>query len=97
MWITTGEVYRLYSGLRTCFERLDGAVGFANEYGELDLTVTFSPKQGHVTVTGECRDIHRENALTFTLELDQSYIPETLQQLSRIVAEFGDDRIPSRK
>lgn len=91
IWVTTGEVYRFYQGLRCCFERLDGEVQFVNEYDDLDFACTFSPKRGHVTVKGQCREL-LGSSLNFVLELDQSYIPQTLRQLARIVAEFGDDK-----
>ena len=91
IWISTGEVYLLYEGLKSAYEKLEGKVEFyATDGNYLKVDIEFL-ERGNVSIKGVYEESYTyENELKFTIDSNQSYFEQTLRDLKLIVDEYGD-------
>ena len=92
VWFSTGQVYQLYEQLKEAFHHLKGTILFSNRgediYFEMDFT-----RFGQINVNGHFQEYPSiDNRLNFSFQLDQSYIPSTLNELKKIVEVYGGMR-----
>ena len=89
---STGELHGLYEQLKSCNERVEGAVRFASYEENLMLEAAYH-LQGRVSISGRYRAGNQsDNELHFGIDTDQSYLQETVQQLSRLANKYGGMR-----
>ena len=89
---STGQVWQLYQELRKAYGALTGQARFASSEGNLNFTITFTSR-GHWVLEGTYReDTPSRNKLKFEMESDQSYLVETLAQLTLCQDKYGDNR-----
>lgn len=90
VWFTTGQVYELYVQLQKLYEQLKGSIHFSNRGETLNFTLQFN-RYGQIQVRGYFQELlSEENQLQFGFQLDQSYLPKTLNELKHIVDLYGD-------
>ena len=89
LWFSTGEIYKFYTILNECYQKLNGKVELLTTEANLNMAVNFE-KMGHVRVCGQYKERHDEdNKLIFEIFSDQSYIKETLISLNNFVKKYG--------
>jgi hypothetical protein len=92
LWFSTGEVWQFYTELRKAYDDLKGEALFRSSEGNLNFTVSFT-RFGHWTLEGDYQEhLHLNSRLRFEMTSDQTYLVETLAQLSEFVAKYGDNR-----
>jgi hypothetical protein len=90
---STGEIWQFYTELLRAYKDLDGKARFSSGGGNLEFTITFNNKRGHVTIEGLYQEqLTDRTRLVFEIEGDQSYLAEPLAQLAQFVAKYGDNR-----
>jgi hypothetical protein len=88
---STGEVWQFYTDLRTAYDALTGQARFCSSEANLDFTLRFAPR-GHWILEGAYQEhLHLPTRLLFARESDQSYLVNTLAQLTDFVAKYGDN------
>jgi hypothetical protein len=89
-WVEAADFERFATQLRVLYDSLQGEAVFAPVEQQVVLKVT-GTTGGHIHITGEAwSQATYENRLTFTIELDQSYLQAPLQELERIVASRAE-------
>lgn len=87
--ITTGQVYQFYQQLNEAFQDLKGTIIFSNRGEAIFFEMEFT-RFGQIDVNGYFQEYPSiENRLHFMFQLDQSYIPSTLNELKKIVEVYG--------
>ncbi len=94
-WFCTRDFPRFREQLEALHSTLDGNARFDTLEHQLALEFTVDGR-GHITVSGSASDRPRPwsrgtgdgNDLTFSLELDQSYLPAIINQLRAVEAAF---------
>jgi hypothetical protein len=90
LWFTTGEVYSFYRQLLDCYKSLQGTATFSNYEVNLIIVVAFA-NRGQVIITGNYKEqAHVNNELRFEFSSDQSYMANTLSELTSIIEKYGD-------
>jgi hypothetical protein len=91
-WTTTGQLFTFYQALKTCHDQITGEATYENYESNLMLRVEYY-KAGHTRITGEFREsTWQQNLLQFEISGDQSYLSESLVELSLIAGKYGDDK-----
>ncbi len=86
--LTTYDFERLYAQLGEVVERLSGRVEFESAESDVSFSVEFSAR-GNAIMLGVLKPEGSEkDALTFKLEIDQSSLSETVQQLGAVVRKL---------
>ncbi len=96
-WFSTGRVWQFFQELQQAYTQLAGSARFHSTEDELDFTLTFPTAplsaRGFWVLEGAYRhDLRYRTQLLFEMSNDQSYLIDTLAQLSRFVARYGDNR-----
>ncbi|MDE6597488.1 MAG: hypothetical protein K2K60_02490, partial [Clostridia bacterium] len=90
---STGALYNFYIELLKCYNDLKGVASYKlkNPENYFDLNVEFD--EYGVNVSGKYQDEPvLKNILIFEFTSDQSYFKEALNDLKKIVLQFGDNR-----
>ena len=88
---STGEIYNLYQQLKSCNAQLDGVLKFASYEGNLEFTANYG-QGGHIDLVGRYISNNQYgNELRFGIVTDQSYMSETITELSSLFLKYGDD------
>jgi len=91
-YFTTGELYEFSSVLNICQKELFGKAELKNTESELELVFTYN-KLGHVNVSGEFQErLDINSKLVFEFRADQTQTKETLSDLNKVVAVFGNNK-----
>lgn len=91
LFISTGEVYTFYQSLLKCYESLSGEAYLRSYESNLELKLEFD-NLGHVLISGTFQEKHMDmTELKFELTTDQSYLTQTLIELSGIYDKYGDN------
>ncbi len=86
--ILTAELAAFAEQLRRLHEQLTGSAEFTTIEGQLSLTLTCDIR-GHITLQGEVLDqAGIGNRLSFHLDLDQSFLPQSIQELDAVIQAF---------
>lgn len=85
-WTSTGVFYELFDKLSACNKSLNGEIYFENFEHQLEFVIKYDTL-GHASVQGSFSD--STNKLTFEFVTDQTFIQNTLRQLSAIVQKYG--------
>jgi len=89
VWFTAADVARFHSELAACYQTLTGVATFATQEDTLKLEVVFG-RRGQVEFRGTFQESHNEgNELKFRIQTDQSYIAQSLEELSALVKRYG--------
>ncbi|MDQ0209078.1 WapI family immunity protein [Alkalicoccobacillus murimartini] len=89
VWISTNQLYQLFQGLTEGYQKLKGKVIFSNREDSIYIEMTLH-SLGQLDVKGHIQDIPSEtNTLDFEFQLDQSYLPKTIDQLKEIMQQLG--------
>lgn len=89
---STGALYDFYKQLEECYTNLNGKASYKVFYGEDDLLFDILFEQGKVKINGRYQDNPSiNNVLEFEFYLDQSYFNNVLNDLSRIIKQFGNN------
>ena len=93
--VTVGNVYDFYIALDTAYDLLgNGAVAVLKNYGDVlnrtNLTIQFNHK-GHCSVEGYFKNkgTQYRSGISFSFELDQTYITEILISMEKFFEELG--------
>jgi hypothetical protein len=93
LWFSTGEVWDFYTQLQKAYDDLNGEAHFESSEGQLQFAVR--PRDAYL-LAGKYQELAMPEETTTRLHFvargDQSYLPETLVELSRFVATYGDNR-----
>jgi hypothetical protein len=88
--ISTYDIYKFYIQLIDCFKSLTGHAELISCEGNLNLDLAFD-NLGHVVISGKLHiEDSNKNELSFELFGDQSYLPETINSLKKIIDTYGD-------
>lgn len=82
-WVEREDFSKFEVELRALYDTLRGTAEFAPLERQISLKLV-GKGGGHIQVTGEAVSHMQENHLTFTLEIDQSYLLSSLQQLKAL-------------
>lgn len=82
--------------LRRVWQTLSGEASFEPLEGQLRIRVVGNGR-GEIKVTGEACDMPRRNSLQFNLDLDQTYLEQTVRQLEATVARMTPEPKSSRR
>ncbi len=86
---STGELYELYQQLLLCNKSLTGSASYITYENNLTMIAEYD-NTGHVNISGRfAEQLGPDNALTFEFATDQTFIQQTLKQLSQIVSKYG--------
>ena len=86
---TAREITEFRDGLRLMYDSLQGVARLATCEGQLQLDLSINPR-GAISLDGTAVDRPGiGNTLKFHLELDQSYLPQTLSELDTICSSLG--------
>ncbi len=88
IYISTTEFHNLYLGLKEANTTLTGSAQFGSYEGNFFTKVSFDGI-GHVSVTGYFSKVPG-NELKFDFDTDQTFLGETIHDLSKIVEKYGD-------
>jgi hypothetical protein len=91
IWSTTAVLHQLYEKLKDSNAQLTGEFNFDNNYErDLEFKIKYDDL-GHVAVEGSFVEQHHNgiNQLEFEFLSDQTFMQQTLLQLSTIVAKYG--------
>jgi hypothetical protein len=89
VWISTGEIFEFYNGLKQANQLLTGTAYLYHLEGNLECNVTYE-NDGHVAISGIfTKQNALNNLLKFHFESDQSYIQSTLIELEIIMNKYG--------
>jgi hypothetical protein len=89
LWFSTGEIYNFFTALKKCYEGLNGNAEILTTERNLKLDVHFE-KLGHAVIKGEYIErLEFNNMLIFEIMSDQSYLQETINELSKIIKNYG--------
>lgn len=89
IWISLKNVYLLYQELNEVYQELKGKVIFSNVEESFYIEVTLH-SLGQLNVEGYIQDLPSvKNKLAFEFQLDQSYLPKTIDELKDIFAKLG--------
>ncbi|MGL1889094.1 MAG: hypothetical protein OCD76_21455 [Reichenbachiella sp.] len=92
LYISTGEIYNFYQNLQKCHKSLSGEAYLRSYESNLEMKLVFD-NLGHVEISGTFQEVHMERTeLKFELETDQSYLTQTLTELSNIHDKYGDNK-----
>ena len=87
-WFCTWDFPKFRQQLEALHSTLDGTARFDTLEHQLELEFTVDAR-GHIEISGSASDRAGDgNDLTFSLELDQSYLPAIINQLRAIEAAF---------
>ena len=88
---STGEIYNLYQQLERCNTQLEGVLKFASYEGNLEFTINYG-QGGHIDLVGKYIPNNQcDNELRFSIVTDQSYMSETITELSSLFIKYGDN------
>ncbi len=91
-YLSTGNIFTFYEELKECYEKLSGKAIFESYEKNLNFEVIFE-LTGKIRIAGNfIENHHSQNELKFELQSDQSYLPQTLLQLSKIVRQYGNQK-----
>ena len=86
--ILTGELVAFAEQLRRLHEQLTGSAEFTTMEGQLSLMLACDIR-GHITLQGEVLDrAGIGNRLSFHLDLDQSFLPQSIHELDAVIQAF---------
>ena|ERR1051326_564963 len=86
--IVTDELVRFAEQLHQLHEQLSGSAEFTTLEGQLSLALGCDAR-GHVTLHGEVLDqAGIGNRLSFQLDLDQSFIHQSIRELDAVITAF---------
>jgi hypothetical protein len=86
--ILTPELSAFLTALRPLYKTLSGMAEFSTMEGQLQLRLVGDGK-GHIALTGEVADQPGiGNRLHFSLQLDQSQLRASIDELAKVTAEF---------
>lgn len=89
LWTSTGEIYAFATSLKAVFGELKGEVAWMTYEHNLRLRLSFS-ERGRVATTGSFQEhSHIDNILSFSFEMDQSFLLSVLNELDEITARYG--------
>jgi|GEM_PF-1527345 len=90
IWCTTAVLYQLYEKLKDNSTHLTSELSFDNNFEQdLEFKIKYD-ELGHVTIEGSFVEHHDTiNQLEFEFTSGQTFIQQTLLQLSTIVATYG--------
>jgi hypothetical protein len=81
------ELTRLRGVIEEIYEHLDGTYIF--EPMEHDMTLTFAGDgRGHISLRGQLRDILGATEISFCLAMDQTDLPQIVQEIDRVLEIF---------
>jgi hypothetical protein len=84
----TGEFVSFLSQLRPLYETLRGTAEFTTIEGQLRMKLAGDAK-GHIELDGEVADrAGCGNRLSFTLQLDQTQLGNSIREIEAVLAEF---------
>lgn len=87
-WFTIADVAKFHDQLSACYQALEGTAHFQTASENLKLEVRFGRK-GQVAIEGSFQESHNEgNELKFRIQTDQSYLAQSLEELSALVARY---------
>jgi hypothetical protein len=90
-WVDAADFENFTTKLRALYESLQGEAEFSPLEKQFTLKLV-SAAGGHIHVTGEAwSQATYENKLTFTLELDQSYLQAPLRELENLIVENANN------
>jgi hypothetical protein len=89
IYISTAQFHDFYIQLKKANESLDGCASIDSYENDFNTKVTFDGL-GHATIQGYYSK-YEENELKFQFDTDQTFIAETLRELSKIVDKYGDN------
>lgn len=83
---TLADLYDLYKDLEHSYKNLQGIAHLCSYFpGELEVFIEFM-KNGIVVIRGNYQEQYNyNNILNFTIDSDQSYFLETIQELKKIL------------
>ena len=85
-WFCTWDFPKFREQLETLHSTLDGTARFDTLEHQLELEFTVDSR-GHIEICGAASDRAVDgNGLTFSFELDQSYLPAIIKQLRAVEA-----------
>lgn len=89
-YTTTGEIFSFYQQLKDCNSKLKGSAIYDSYEANLKFTASYDD-MGHITIHGDfSENLITVNKLTFAFGSDQSFIKYTLDDLTSLVAKYGD-------
>jgi hypothetical protein len=87
-WTSTGVIYKFFENLSACNKALSGEVNF-DTIEDLELKIKYDTL-GHASIRGKFdKGGEFGNKLEFEFITDQTFIQNTLRQLSAIVQKYG--------
>jgi hypothetical protein len=88
---TAREIISFRNQLRRLYESLEGVAALNTCEGQLKLDLSIDAR-GAISLTGTAVDRPGAgNKLEFVLELDQSYLPQTISDLDNICSSLGQN------
>jgi hypothetical protein len=94
LWFSTGEVWQFYTDLQKAYDDLTGSARFCSSDGQLQFALRLI--RGGGTLEGKYQEkvIPEAEAtrLYFVARNDQTYLVDTLRELSAFVGTYGDLR-----
>lgn len=90
LFTSTGEIFLLYQQLQQCNELLTGRAAYSSSEQDFAFTAEYD-NTGHITISGIFTErMTGDNALHFEFLTDQSFIQNTLFQLSKLFRKYGN-------
>jgi len=86
--IFSDELKDLQTQLVRMRQELTGMVNFSHEMRGLEFSVVMD-KSGRAAVEGTARDLARGTRMLFTFLTDQSYLAETITELTEVLSRVG--------
>ncbi len=88
------EIEAFFASLSLFYSDLKGEAEFSTIEGQLEFKLTANAL-GQVLLTGFAEDLAGGgNRLEFTIKIDQSYLGQTIAELSRVIEYFKSRRLP---
>ncbi len=89
LYTSTGESFEFAERLKIANEKVERVVQFGSYKRNLEFSMTYD-NHGHVTIKGQFSEQNEfSNELLFEFNSDQSFVEETLDEISLITARYG--------
>jgi hypothetical protein len=89
LFTSTGEIHEFFLALKKCNEELKGVAYYRSYENNLDVQATYD-NLGHVNIKGAFSENNQfGNKLIFEFNTDQTFINETLRDLSLLENKYG--------
>jgi len=88
-YTSTGELFEFAEELKVANEKIKGTVQFRSYEGNLEFSLAYD-SHGHIAIKGQFSDQNEcSNELQFEFNSDQSFLNNTLNEISLITSKYG--------